>query len=56
MDVLRPLLQRPFIRRASVATSVAAQIEVDHLRHERHFGESRLEAGMVEAGTAVQQQ
>jgi hypothetical protein len=56
MDILRPLFQRPFTRRSRVAASVAAQIEVDHLRHDRHLGESRLEARMVEAGTAVQQQ
>src|ERR1700722_7708573 len=56
MNVLRPLLQRPFTRRSRVAASVTAHVEIDYLNHRRHLGESRLEARMVEAGTTVQQQ
>ena len=56
MNVLGPLLERPFIRRARVAPSIAAQVEIDHLRHSRHFGEGWFEARMVEARTTVQEQ
>src|ERR1700686_4796746 len=42
MDVLRPLLHRPFTRRSRVAASVAAEIEINQLHHRRHLGEAGL--------------
>ena len=55
-DVVGEGVQRPLGRGPAVAAAVAAVVDIDHLRHVGQAAEDGLEAAVVVARAAVQQQ